>query len=220
MEVIRSADMRKYGQEIKDVIRQNPEMDAQSRRALEVQKDLVEVHQMVERRTGHIINTVMHGGPKNAAAFVETSNIQSGKKEHNVDVHTLYDAEHALHAGMHEAWHVKSRFTAIELEKELHPEHLELLQQTLGIQEVDQIFWLEGFNELATIQDIGKDANCAYNAAEVPAAQKLELLCMQWTGESLLGSYRSADKQTFYNRLRKLCDLLMADQIRRQLLQN
>ena len=220
MEVIRSADMRKHRLDVKNALRHNPELDEESRRRLELQMKMAEVHSKVESRAGIRLNTVMSGGPSHAAAFVSKSNIEQGKQEAEIVVHTLNDPEHAIHAGIHEAWHIKSRFTAIEMEKELHPEHLQLLQQTLGIQELDQTFWVEGFNELSTIQDVGKDANCAYNAAEVPAAQKLENLCIQWTGESLLGSYRSADKQSFYNRLRKLCDLLMADQIRRQLLQN
>src|SRR5690606_23745396 len=130
------------------------------------------VHRMIEQRTGITLECVTEGEPKNTAAFVPKTNILDGRKKAFIVQSTLKNPEQALHAGAHEAWHVKSRFTAIELEQELSSEQLEKLQAELGIQELDQSFWLEGFNELATIQDIGKDSNCAYNEAEVPAAKK------------------------------------------------
>lgn len=220
MRAIESKKFREQGEQAAEILRLNPNLHAESREALEVRKRQSEVHRMIESRADIKLTVVEEGAPPNAAAFVEHSAINGKLRQAYIVNGVLGNPDHALHAAKHEEMHIVSGFTAIELRKELNDDQLRILQQRLGIQNEDETFWLEGFNELATIEDSGRDPNCGYNDEEVPAAQKLETLCMESTGVSLLATYKMGDKQRFYDRLRMLCDALLIEELRGMLMKN
>lgn len=218
MKVIESEKFREVGKKSAEALRKNPELDHESKQFLKVQEQRSDVHRMIEERAGIKLTVVEEGAPKNAAAFVEHSAINSGLRQAYITLGILGNPDQALHAAQHELMHVRSGLTGIDLNKELNPEQMEALTQELQISENDPTFWLEGFNELATITENGKDPNCGYNDQEVPAAEKLERLSMEMTGISLVAIYKQGNKELFFDKLRALCDALLIENIRANLL--
>lgn len=218
MKIIRPDQFKELGRRSSEILRQAPDLDRETKEVLEVQKRRSAVNDMIQSTVGMRFNAVVEGAPRHAAAFVSKANIQSGKYEGNI-VASIYDRpRQALHAAKHEKMHIRSGLTEIDLKEELNAEQLVALQHELGITEDDPTFWLEGFNELATISEDGKDPNCGYNDEEVPAAEKLERLSIRATGISLLPLYKQGNKQGFFDQLRTLCDALLIETIRANLM--
>lgn len=218
MKVIESEKFREVGKKSAEILQGAPELVSEAREFFELQKRQSEVHKMIEERAGVKLTVVEEGAPKNAAAFVEHTAINSGLRQAYIVRGILGNPDQALHAAKHEVMHVRSGLTGIDLNQELKSEQMAALTQKLQISEDDPTFWLEGFNELATITENGKDPNCGYNDQEVPAAEKLERLSMEMTGISLVAIYKQGNKELFFDKIRALCDALLIENIRANLL--
>lgn len=219
MKVVASEKFREIGKRSAEILQEAPELIPEAQEFFELQKQRSDTHRKIEERTGIKLTVVEEGAPRNAAAFVEHSAIKSGLRQAYIVQGVLGNPDQALHAAEHELMHVLSGMTEINLREELNQSQLTILQKALGTTEDDPTFWLEGFNELSTIKKIGKDPNCGYNDEEVPAAEKLENLCVEMTGVSLVESYKQGNQQLFFDRLRALCDALMIEDIRAGLMQ-
>lgn len=219
MEIIRSDEFQRMGREAEELLATEENLSPEKQADLELKVEQTGIHRNVKDRVSMTLDVVIEGGPESAAAFVETANIRSGTRQAFIDIGTLAPANDnfAFHAGKHELNHVISGFTEIDLRKNLKPEQLRILLTKLGTMNTDPVYWLEGFNELKTINEIGADPNCGYNDDEVPAARRLEMLAINTTGQSLLAAYKASNQELFYDRLRELCDALLIDKIRSDL---
>ncbi|MFC1647579.1 hypothetical protein ACFL10_01130 [Patescibacteria group bacterium] len=218
MKLIESNKFRKRGRGAEKILNSNPNLDDDTRKYLEIVKKQADTHRRIETASGLKLDVVQEGEPQNAAAFVEISAIKAGTRKANVVIKILNNPEQAMHAAKHEAMHIKSGITEIDLKEELTTEQLDAIYNKLGINEKDSVFLVEGFNELATISDHGRDSNCGYNDQEVPVAQRLEKLSKDYTGLSLLEAYKSGNRELFFDLFRKLADAILLEQARAEIL--
>jgi|GEM_PF-6979072 len=148
------------------------------------------------------------GLDSNVAAFVPTV-----EKEGYIVEHTLDNFDWALHAWRHELGHIKHLHQGtcdIELEEKLSKQRLNTLQEIVGDEfgDIAKINLLEGFNDANTMHKHGANDNSGYNHLEVPAAKKLEQLCMKETGQSLVSAFDQGNMDFFYELLRRTCDIV------------
>lgn len=175
----------------------------------------VENHRKLEQATGIKIAVASDTEP-HVAAFITTAD----KKIHMVD-HTLDDYTWALYAANHEKMHEQtSAFFDLSYTFKLEESKYDALEEQLNAVDVDiQTDWIEGFTDLATKLKHGKHENSGYNHVEVPAAEKLEKLCLEKTGVSLLDAFTSNNIHLFYSRLEKLSTALLLEKTYENMLQ-
>lgn len=166
----------------------------------------------VEAATGLEFAVASNDGPTKTAAFVTTDNF----RPHIVE-QTLDQPDFAIHAAKHEAMHIKSRITSLTPKNILTPENLDQLAKKTQIKNLGDVDLMEGFNELATIEEHNSDQKSGYSEVEVPAARQLEDLAQDYLGISLLKTYISGDKQRFSEQLNRLCEALEIEEIRNSL---
>ena len=207
-----SGDYRKLGKEARELrLKHGHELDAEQYRDVEIQEKRSAVHAACESLIGKDIETVVDGAPVNVAGFYTPADRKiSGIAE------TYDDRDLALHVADHEDGHhihMQNGVTKTNFEGILSAEQINVLGKALGMSDVNGTNWMEGFNEIRTIKRRGRNSKIAYLLHEVPAAEKLETLCRDTLGRSLVLSFHS-DGPQFYDRLRELCDRIAeAEQI-------
>ena len=87
----------------------------------------------------------------------------------------------------------------------------DVLKEELRALDVDiaGVNWIEGFTDLLTAREIGVHSQSGYADREVPAAEKLDDLCIEMTGASLAEAFNLNNVPLFTSRLRLLCEVLM-----------
>lgn len=170
---------------------------------LQVRRTRALILQEIESATGLEFAVASNNGPTKTAAFVTTDNF----RPHIVE-QTLDQPDFAIHAAKHEAMHIKSRITALRASEILQPEKLKKLTEKTEIANLGEVDLMEGFNELATIEEHNSNQESGYSEVEVPAARQLEDLAQDYLGISLLKTYISGDQRRFAEQLNRLCEAL------------
>lgn len=224
MKYIESGKYRKELEQAKQTLDLAQELNLDDSTELQNDFDIISArnrtHQAILNALGKRVHVVKEGGPEKAAAFVFNQDIVSGNGVIYVNETTLDNYSDAMHFAAHENMHLRSRFTHETFEKmfeRLGKQNRDLLKEALGIHDKDGEFWLEGFNEAATIREHGKIENCAYNDDEVPVALRLEKLCQDKLHTSLIVAYSNREKDLFEQLLHELCDQLQIEKLKNSL---
>ena len=205
-EVKKSGEYHERARKMEEVISLG-QMLHEQKRMLDIEVRRSKVLADIESATGLKFN-VMTSGPQHVGGFAELD-----KGEVTINEAYLDDDKKglALKIAGHEKNHLRTKVRKLEVEEKLSgelPDYLKNLRDLLGKSDIDEKFLMEGFNELLTERDYGFNEHCKYNDAEVPAARKLERLCLFNCGVSLLSAYEEGDKDLFFRRLKVLCAML------------
>ncbi len=203
MEVFSSKQYREKAQAAEECLKKSKDrIPEQTRLQLEIIKRRGETHRKIEAATAGSCNifSAQESGYSKMAGYNDGS---SHLKEETLD-----DYAWALHVKRHEDLH-SSALTKIDPKKYLPKANQKALARKLGINDLTEIDWVEGFTELANITSHGKDQKCAYLKKEVPAAKKLDQLCKKHLAESLLPPFQTKNSALFYYLLRQLSDKLI-----------
>lgn len=203
MEVFSSEQYRKKARAAEECLKEGKNgLPEQTRLQLEIIKRRGETHRKIEAATAGSCNifSTQESGYFNVAGFNDGS---SHLKEETLD-----DYAWALHVKRHEDLH-SSALGNIDPKKYLPKANQKALADELGLNDLTDINWVEGFTELSNITSHGKNHKCAYLKKEVPAANKLDDLCKEHLRESLLPSFKTKNAALFYYLLRKLSDKLI-----------
>lgn len=152
---------------------------------------------------GADIEVVMGGVEDAVAGFVKTSDVVRGHGVIHVSEGTLSNGGiDAAHVVAHEFNHLRSGIVGIDLrESDLTYGDVFLLSERFDAsieQFYDSVFLLEGFNELVTMLDVGRDENVAYLKDEVPLAEELEDYAQEVLGKSFVQLYRLGKLKAMY----------------------
>ncbi|MFC1748444.1 hypothetical protein ACFL2V_06510 [Pseudomonadota bacterium] len=205
MEVIKS---HHYGQEedFPDFNLEGVELPKSLEEQREAISERTKVLRRVEAVTGLKFDVIVSGVDSNIAAMVETD---TGRTYISESVLDPGSAEFAIYAGHHEAEHKNNRVYSLNLKRKIEADQIAALQGRLSTSDLPSIDLVEGFNDLITMRKHGRNAESGYVDKEVPAAEKLENLCMKITGKSLVEAFESGNKFQFYHRLASLSDQLL-----------
>lgn len=205
MKIMESDDYREYGENAGEILREHSQvLDVDQKSDLEIVKRRAETLQKIEAATG-LDFAVANDTDPHVAAFVTTAD----SKAHMVE-HTLDNYDWALYAARHEKEHVNNKIYSIDLRKNLELQHFDILREFMqdeGV-EIEDVDLMEGFNDLITATKYGANDKSGYSDEEVPAAKKLDEICLKLTGFSLMWTFDSGNKNLFYRRLALLCTLL------------
>jgi hypothetical protein len=204
MKITNSAEYRKLSEEITSEKLSHFRREGADEFAdyLETQRQRSQVHSHIEQATGLQFEVVRSGIDANVAAFVETANDNNYITEAVLDDRTL-----ALHAAKHEAEHRSNKVFSISL-NQLGEDETAILTATLGIEKLDDLELIEGFNELSTFRKHGANENSGYAGKEVPLAEKIEKLVQEKLHFSILEIFRSGNKEKFIITLQRLAVFL------------
>ncbi len=199
-----SYDYIRQAEMLEEMVSRDPEASFCAKEDLEIRKRKVDVLKSVEAVTGLRFD-VMIRGPKNIGGMAKP---EEGRVLIADYVLGSKEAGAAVKIAGHEKMHMDTKICELDFERRLKPNHLNVLKNFLGISRIEKEFFMEGFTELLTARKYGFNSLCLYNENEVPAAEKLENLCMVNTGCSLAASFERGDEGEFFKRLEVLCEVL------------
>jgi len=207
MEVIKSHDFREGGEQANEVLRlHDKELGENERKYLKVREKRAKTLKIIEGLTGLKFD-VFRKGEAHVAAFITVAG-----KETYIAEHTLDDPVWAAYAAYHEAMHKKtSNFMTMGKHAFIKHDYFEAVNEELKGTDVQlgEFNVCEGFTDALTADAHGEHANSGYNHHEVPAAEKLEELCTEMTGASLMEAFKSNDVALFHLRLERLGEVLL-----------
>jgi hypothetical protein len=203
METLSSRQYHEMGKGYADLTRFTEKKDPEIERIIQREKMLSKI----EAATGIKFDVITKHDSSNekAAAMVETGSKKAYVSEKTLDS----DLNWALYAAHHERNHLKNGIFEINPNKYLSYDHAALVAESIGLDDLMEVDLMEGFNDLITIGEKGKHQNSGYLKKDVPAAEKLEDLALEHTGESLLEAFKSGNLAMFYYRFKKLADCLL-----------
>lgn len=172
--------------------------------ATEVLEERAAVLSSIESATGLRFGVAVNGVAANVAAFVQT-----GSRRAFVSEGTLDDLRFATYAAHHEAEHLRNGVFGLDVKANVPHEGVDAIGTALGISDWADEDLVEGFNDWGTILKVGRNEKSGYLEVEVPLAQKLEALCLKWTGASLRQAFSFGNVELFFERLRFLGELLL-----------
>jgi hypothetical protein len=200
-----SDDYREYGENAGEILRTHEQvLESKDKKYLFAVKQRAETLCAIEAATG-LDFAVANDTDPHVAAFVTTAD----SKPHIVE-HVLGDYDLALYAARHEKEHIHNHIYHLDLEKNLELRQFETLREFMkdfGV-DIGEVDLMEGFNDLITATKYGANDNSGYKDEEVPAAKKLDQLCLKLTGYSLMWTFDGGNKQLFYRRLALLCTMI------------
>jgi hypothetical protein len=180
----------------------NGESNAVSCQSSEILKKLRSV-------TGEKMAVATGGVPQNVGAFINTD---TKEKFINETLLTPDNFSFALHATRHEMEHERNSIFSLPANDNGRSDHLNILQDTLGVIDLEQIDLVEGFNELITFRKHGKNDNSGY-LEFVRVANDLDKLCVKTIGVSLVEVFEQGKRSMVLSRMRKLCDRLLVNDV-------
>ncbi len=210
MEVTTSQQFREAGEQAKDILRlQGNSLDFKGKRSLELDVLRASNLRKVEEVTGLKFDVFEKADP-HIGAFITVADQKTFMAAHSLD-----DLEWALFAGKHELKHKQTKdFMQVGNSKiTVFSDQYDVLDQELQDMGIDMksINWIEGFTDLLTAREIGKKSTSGYADHEVPAAEKLDALCLEKTGASLAEAFNANNVPLFTSMLRGLCESLMME---------
>jgi|GEM_PF-2869284 len=208
MEVTASENFREAGDRAKEVLRlKGNALDDKARRSLELDVMRSENLKKVESATGLTFDVFEKADP-GIAAFITV-----GEEKTYMAAHSLDNLAWALYASEHERMHKQTRdFMQLGTQKiTVFEDQYDVLKDELQTMRVDLegVNWMEGFTDLLTARKLGVESQSGYAEREVPAAEKLDNLCMEMTGESLAEAFLQNNVPLFTSRIRKLGGMLL-----------
>jgi|WetSurMetagenome_2_1015567.scaffolds.fasta_scaffold66075_3 hypothetical protein len=212
MEVTTSEKFLDEGQQAQEALRLHGNaLDTKVRRSLEVDVMCSENLKKVESTTGLKFDVFENAKP-GVAAFITV-----GEEKTYMGKHSLKNLEWALYAAEHEKMHKRTRdFMRLGNEKiTVYEDQYDVLKDELQSMHVDLegVNWMEGFTDLLTARKLGVESHSGYAEREVPAAEKLDDLCMEMTGESLAEAFLQNNVPLFTSRLRRLGGMLLMKKV-------
>lgn len=216
MEVMTSQNFREAGEQAKDILRLHGNaLDQEARRGLKVNALRAENLRKIEGATGLKFD-VFRKGESHVAAFITVAEQKTYMAEHSLD-----DLGWAMYAAKHELKHKQTKdFMQLGNEKiTVFSDQYEALDEELrglGVQ-MESVNWIEGFTDLLTARENGEHHNSGYGDHEVPAAEKLDDLCIAMTGASLAEAFNTNDVPLFTSRLRRLGEALLMKKVYEEL---
>lgn len=211
MEVMESKDFRKWGRDAADIQRHHAkELDQEAKRSLEV--DVVRAKNLakIEAATGLTFKVFAKGEP-HVAAFVRVDNLETYMASHSLD-----NLDWAIYAAKHELKHIQTKDFMRLHDKPItvSEDQYDVLDDALKSLDVDMkhVDWVEGFTDMLTARENGEHSNSGYNDHEVPAAEKLDSLCLEKTGISLADAFNANNVPLFTARLKRLCEVLLLEE--------
>ncbi len=210
MEVIRSQHYQEAGEQAQDILRLHAQdLDRNDQRSLEMDVLRAENLKKVENATGLTFDVFTKGDP-HVAAFITV-----GEQKTFMAMHTLDNLDWAMYAAKHEQMHKRTKdFMQLHDRKiTVFEDQYDVLDETLrglGV-EMDSVNWIEGFTDLLTARAHGEHSRSGYREREVPAAVKLDDLCVEKTGVSLAEAFLQNNVALFTSRLRRLTEVLLME---------
>jgi hypothetical protein len=177
----------------------------EARKALRARIDAATVLESI-RGIHSDIRIVTDGAPAYAAGFVESGASASGPMY--ITEQTLEDPTFARHVAIHEKGHLTSGIYGLPILTTFTENHFGSIADALGF-DMHTTDLVEGFNEFNTIRQDRRDGRVAYLQKEVPAAEKLEKLCLEVLKISLADLFEKGNKLAFAETLKKLADKLL-----------
>ena len=175
MSIVRSDDYRAAGAEAAEILLQQQEiLSEENKIALSIQVKRTRVLRKVEALTG-LRFSVDRKAPKGVAGYMLIATGEVSLAEESLD-----DEDWAKYVGYHEANHVHTQNCHLDFEENVPADQFKALKDELAKKKINikEINWTEGFNDLKTINTHGKNDNSGYLQKEVPAAEKLDDLCI------------------------------------------
>lgn len=208
MEVMTSRDYREAGEQAEETLRlRGHALDHESKRGLKVGALRAENLKKIERATGLKFDVFRKGEPR-VAAFITVAEQKTYMAEHSLD-----DLGWAMYAAKHELKHKQTKdFMRLGNEKiTVFSDQYDALDEELrkGGIVMENVNWIEGFTDLLTARENGKHHHSGYSDHEVPAAEKLDRLCVEMTGASLAEAFNMNNVPLFTSRLRRLGEVLL-----------
>lgn len=138
------------------------------------------------------------------AAFVDPTS----SRDIFYNIHTLGRGADHKHIIDHEEWHlidanVTGNPYCVSWLDELSDSAKRMFEKKIGISLSNDRFWVEGFNELRTINRTGIDDDCGYLAGEVPGARKMNNFVQEKSGVSPIGCYLRMTRESMNVTLRR-----------------
>lgn len=210
MEVTKSQDFRQAGEQAQDILRLHGDaLDSNQKRSLELDVLRSQNLKKVERATGLKFDVFQNADP-HIAAFITV-----GEKKTFMAAHSLDNLEWSIHAAKHELKHKQTcnfmqlgdkKITVFQDQFDVLKDELQTLQV-----DIEGIDWVEGFTDLLTVEENGFATKSGYADREVPAAGKLDNLCIKKTGASLAEAFNMNHVPLFTARIRRLCEVLLLE---------
>jgi hypothetical protein len=196
----RTDDYLEAANDVMDQVEEQPQLKVPA----QVKKTRANTLRRINGATGRHFHVVTDGGPSNAAAFVK-----HGDSTPYIMEHTLDDSNFARYAAIHEKNHLSNGVRELDIRLRLKYDHIKALERATGLQNLESIDLLEGFNDLQTIKEVGRNNKSGYLDEEVPAAERLEKLAAKLEVGSLLELFKQGKVEDIYERLLKMAELVM-----------
>jgi len=216
MQKIESDQFHKQAEAAQELLDSDVQLSEEKAAELAIQVQRSETLRFVEFAFNTKYGAANDVGDASTAAFIE----KSSKKKY-FTLQTLDEEKSKIRKiGKHEynhSKHLEAGVKDVNLKEILSPEQLGALAGALNIKKKpEDIDWIEGFTELRTIREEGRNEDCAYLFEEVPAAINIEKLAADNGIESILAAFFTSN-ELLRERLRALCDKLMEEEIRARL---
>jgi len=207
MDVTKSQHFGEAGEQAEKVLRLHGNaLASDERKSLEVQQKRARTLAIIENLTGLKFDVFRKADPR-IAAFITVA----GKETHIAE-QTLDDPVWAAYAAWHETMHKKTaNFMNMGKYRFLGHDYFETVNEEIGDSNIQlgNFSVVEAFTDLLTAQEHGEHPNSGYLEREVPAAEKLEELCLKMTGNSLAEAFRMNNVALFHQRLERLGEVLL-----------
>jgi hypothetical protein len=191
MNIIESDQYRSRGQAAKEMLERNGHLlESGQKELLGITVRRAEVHRRLEDTViGKKIAVANDNSEKNVGGFVTLDDNKIHITEEIMD-----DPDLAKKVAQHEDGHVEHNnagIRKIDFKENLEEEAYKTIKEYLAGYgfDLDQVNFIEGFNEAKTARKFGKNEKCAYNLKEVPAVERLEELCMKELGQSVIDAF-------------------------------
>lgn len=218
MKTMASVDYHRTADQAEETLQERgEEMSRDERAGLELWQKREKTLRTIERLTGLKFN-VFKDADLHMAAFITVADLNTNIAEASLD-----DGVWAAYAAWHEKMHHDTEAFMRHGDYAYLPgDHYDALKTTMAANDVQlgNVDLTEGFTDMLTAQEHGTHANSGYNDHKVPAAEKLEKICLAMTGESLARAFRKNDRGLFHRRLERLAKVLLMREKYEQVIQN
>jgi len=197
----------KYIEEV-GKIRRSPMMenlDDASKKEVAAMKEIADSLAYLQSETQKRITMVVDGAPAGVGGWVTSAD--RGNNRVFVPEH-MVTSDWAMHVMKHESEHKRNGFFGFPIQQRVTPEAAVALEDALQLSDLGAYDFVEGFTEFITISQNGFANDSGYAENEVPAAQKLEKLCMDELGFSLKEHFHTSNEGLLFQKLQELGDKL------------
>ena len=212
MEIVfhESDDVKKKGERASEILDiYGPKLNSADKLHFLLFKQRAEVLKKIEKATGlefRVFDQKATAVKSNVAAMADIDARKAYIGEHMLNEN---NADFAVYAAQHEAKHLKSSIKSLDLDKLCNERQKGVLRKLTGVSDLTSIDFMEGFNDLATIREHGKNDKSGYLEKEVPAAMKLEEKANKHLNLSLVELFDAGRKEHLVDKIRLLCELIL-----------